>query len=206
VIAADEVYQTLGDADRTPPPLSTFGRDCVLSLGSFSKILAPGVRLGWIECAPPLMDRLARDGVLVSGGAMNAFATAIVQSALELGIQDRYLETVRELYARRRHAMVAQLRVLLSDWMPHTVHFTEPYGGFFVWLQLPDVVDVHALIEDAQEAGLSLKPGARFSASTRPTSRTTHGLRLCFACHSEPRIRAGCERLRQVLSGHLAQH
>ena len=74
----------------------------MLSLGSFSNILAPGLRLGWIECAPQQMQVLARDGMLVSGGALNAFTTAIVESALELGIQERYLATLRALLPRSR--------------------------------------------------------------------------------------------------------
>jgi DNA-binding transcriptional MocR family regulator len=199
IIVADEVYQMLGDADHTPPPLSTFGRDRVLSLGSFSKILAPGLRLGWIECSDRYMAKLARDGVLVSGGAMNTLVTAIAQSALELGIQDQYLETMRELYARRRRCMVRQLKASLSD----GIHITEPHGGFFVWLELPEDVEVDALIADARDAGLLLKSGARFSPDSRPKSRTANGLRLCFACHSETRIREGCERLSQVLRRHV---
>ena len=193
-IAADEVYQTLGDDDHTPPPLATFGRDRVLSLGSFSKILAPGLRLGWIECAPEQMDRLAHDGMLVSGGALNTFTTAIVQSAIELGMQDRYLAKVQELYARRRRVMVQQLKT----WMPDPVRFVEPRGGFFVWLELPSGADAPALLQDAREAGLLLQPGTRFSFA----GRFANYLRLCFACHTEERIREGCKRLSQVLCSH----
>jgi DNA-binding transcriptional MocR family regulator len=197
IIAADQVYQTLGDRDRTPPPLSTFGRERVLSLGSFSKILAPGLRLGWIECASEHMHTLSRDGMLVSGGALNTFATAIAQSAIELGIQERYLARMRELYARRRRAMVQQLKVEL----PKTARFVEPYGGFFVWLELPADVPTSALIEDAREIGLLLQPGARFSIA----GRFGNCLRLCFARHSEARIRDGCQRLGKLVHKHLAQ-
>jgi 2-aminoadipate transaminase len=196
LIAADEVYQVLGDAGHMPPPLATFGRDRVLSLGSFSKILAPGLRLGWVECAPQHMHTLAHDGMLVSGGALNAFTTAIVQSALELGIQDRYLATVQELYARRRRTMVEQLKT----WMPEGVRFVEPRGGFFVWLELPSGADAPALIQDAREAGILLQPGTRFSIA----GHFDNCLRLCFACHSEARIREGCERLGHLLQRHLA--
>jgi DNA-binding transcriptional MocR family regulator len=195
-IAADEVYQVLGDAEHTPAPLLTFGRDRVLSLGSFSKILAPGLRLGWIECEPEWMAILAHDGMLVSSGALNAFASAIVQSAIELGMQDRYLAQVRELYAGRRRAMVEQLRAN----MPHSVRFVEPHGGFFVWLELPASVDVPALHRDAQEAGILLQPGTRFSSA----GNHAHCLRLCFACHSEARIREGCERLGRVVRKSLS--
>jgi 2-aminoadipate transaminase len=129
--------------------------------------------------------------MLVSGGALNAMTTAIVQSALELGIQDRYLAAMRELYARRRHAMVAQLNACL----PEPVRFVEPYGGFFVWLELPAALCTSAMLESARNAGLLLQPGTRFSIS----GRYDNCLRLCFACHSEERIREGCERLGRLL-------
>jgi DNA-binding transcriptional MocR family regulator len=141
------------------------------------------------------MSILARDGMLVSGGALNTLTSAIVQSAIELGIQDRYLEEMRGLYARRRRTMVKELQTRI----PEGVRLTVPYGGFFCWLELPKSVDVEALIQDAREGGLLLKPGSIFSVGHRAAS----GLRLCFACHSEARIREGCERLDQVLRRQL---
>ena len=195
MIAADEVYQVLGDTDHTPPPLSTFGRDRVLSLGSFSKILAPGLRLGWIESAPEHMDTLAHDGMLISGGALNAFTTAIVQSAIELGIQEQYLARMREIYARRRDTMVQQLQ----EWMPEPVRFVEPYGGFFIWLELPTGTNMPGLLDDARNKGIRLQPGTRFSVA----GRFGNCLRLCFACHSVARIREGCERLSQIVRRHI---
>ena len=63
----------------------------VLSLGSFSKILAPGLRLGWIQTHPDLMKRLTTNGMIYSGGGLNPFTSAIVQSAIELGLQEKQL-------------------------------------------------------------------------------------------------------------------
>ena len=71
-----------------PKSLGCFESDRVLSLGSFAKILAPGLRLGWIQAAPVLLERIANYGAIVSGGGLNPFASAIVRSSLELGLQE----------------------------------------------------------------------------------------------------------------------
>jgi 2-aminoadipate transaminase len=87
--------------------------------------------------------------------------------------------------------MVQQLRA----WMPASVRFVEPYGGFFVWLELPSDIATPALLEQAREAGILLQPGTRFSIA----GHFGNCLRLCFACQPEERIREGCKRLGQVL-------
>jgi 2-aminoadipate transaminase len=91
--------------------------------------------------------------------------------------------------------MVEQLRA----WMPDSVRFVEPHGGFFVWLELPAAVQTPALLQEARDAGVKLQPGTRFSIA----GHFSNGLRLCFACHSEQDIREGCQRLGQVLYAHL---
>ena len=79
LIIADEVYHILGDKERMPLPMASYDAGCVLSLGSFSKILGPGLRLGWIQCSPPRIDRLVTNGVLASGGGVSPFVAAIIE-------------------------------------------------------------------------------------------------------------------------------
>ena len=106
VIAADEVYQLLHHG--TPPPAS-FGtlvdRGNVLSLGSFSKILAPGLRLGWIQANPELMQRMLAQGALVSGGNFNHFASHVVRQLMENGQLASFVHHLRSSYAARAAAM-----------------------------------------------------------------------------------------------------
>ena len=82
VVAADEVYQMLWYRNPPPPALGTLAdQGNILSLGSFSKILAPGLRLGWIQTSPPLMERLLDSGVINSGGSFNHFTSLVVREA-----------------------------------------------------------------------------------------------------------------------------
>ena len=106
----------------------------IISLGSFSKILAPGLRLGWLQAAPEVIGRIVQCGLLDSGGGLNPFISGIVRSALELGLARENLALLRQTYSRRMQAMCAALRSKL----PATVRFTEPSGGFFIWLVLPE--------------------------------------------------------------------
>jgi DNA-binding transcriptional MocR family regulator len=83
----------------------------------------------------------------------------------------------------------------LKAHMPEAVRFVEPHGGFFVWLELPADTPMPTLLQNAGDAGLLLQPGTRFSIS----GSSANCLRLCFACHSEARIREGCKRLGEVV-------
>ncbi|MDT8319774.1 MAG: PLP-dependent aminotransferase family protein, partial [Xanthomonadales bacterium] len=106
VVLADEVYQLLHYSAEPPPALGTMiDAGNVLSLGSFSKIMAPGLRLGWIQAAEPLMVKLLGCGVVNSGGSLNHFASQVQRHALELGLQQQHLERLRAVYARRVEAM-----------------------------------------------------------------------------------------------------
>src|ERR1700683_3127501 len=88
LIIADEVYQLLGDRRNVPLPLTAFDDSRVLSLGSFSKILSPGLRLGWIQCASSHLQELKSCGVLQSGGGGSPFTAALVESAIGVGVLD----------------------------------------------------------------------------------------------------------------------
>ena len=88
LIVADEVYHLLTYDTVPPQPLANYAdTGTILSIGSFSKILAPGLRLGWVQANQALRHRLVRSGLLESGGGLNPFTSKLVQSALELGLQ-----------------------------------------------------------------------------------------------------------------------
>lgn len=129
LVVADEVYTllTYGSA-ATPPSLSTLG-DGVLSLGSFAKVLAPGLRVGWVEGSRTLMDKLWAWSVTISGGYVSHFASCIVASALEQRLADQHLSRLRELYERRLAAMLAALHTHLPE---ACEQLCPPSGGFRV--------------------------------------------------------------------------
>ncbi|MBT8396492.1 MAG: PLP-dependent aminotransferase family protein, partial [Gemmatimonadetes bacterium] len=96
LIVADEVYQLLHYFDEPPPALGTMTEgDTVLSLGSFSKILAPAMRLGWIQTGPGLRKRLLENGFVNSGGSINHYSSHIVRHAIDLGLQQAHVKDLR---------------------------------------------------------------------------------------------------------------
>jgi DNA-binding transcriptional MocR family regulator len=164
----------------------------VLSLGSFSKILAPGLRLGWIQTHPDLMKRLTTNGLIYSGGGLNPFTSAIVQSAIELGLQQKQLSHLKKVYLQRQNTLNSALRKNLPD----SVSFVESGGGFFTWLRLPQSVDAENLLPEAHNHDVSFAPGSFFS----PGQDLKNYLRLSFAYYEEPELEEGAERLAAVIN------
>lgn len=191
IIAADEVYQLLHHG--TPPPASfgtLTGRGNVLSLGSFSKILAPGLRLGWIQTNAELMGILTASGVLVSGGNFNRFTSHIVRQLMENGELAPFVARLRASYAERAQAMDGALGKHLSG----IARWCKPAGGYFFWLELPEGADAGAFEAPARAAGTGFLPGA--ACSTAGSLRNC--LRLSFAHYTVPEIHEGVARLRRA--------
>ncbi|MGH8130857.1 MAG: PLP-dependent aminotransferase family protein [Steroidobacteraceae bacterium] len=196
IIAADEVYQLLHHG--TPPPASfgTLGKHGnVLSLGSFSKILAPGLRLGWIQTTMELMQTLLSSGALVSGGNFNHFTSHVVRQLIESGELAAFVARLRASYAARAEAMDTALGKHFSG----IASWRRPEGGYFFWLELPGQADVAAFEAAAREAGTGFLPGVACSTA----AGLKHCLRLSFAHYSVPDIHDGIARLRRAWS--LAQ-
>ncbi|MBW2309463.1 MAG: PLP-dependent aminotransferase family protein [Deltaproteobacteria bacterium] len=195
LIIADEVYHLLAYTVTPSPPMVTYDTTgAVLSLGSFSKILAPGLRLGWIQAKPVLVNRLTQSGLLESGGGLNPFASSLAQSALERGLQRDHLAHLKRVYRLRSKS----LSTALNDLLPSSVTFTEPGGGFFIWLRLPDGADTEALRIAARQQGVNFQPGPRFSSRRS----LQNYLRLSFVYYDIEGLREGSKRLASVLDVH----
>lgn len=184
LVVADEVYQLLSYTEEPPPPLR--GRP-VISIGSFSKILAPGLRLGWIETAPEHQQRILNYGLLKSGGGLNPLVCRLVHQFIADGSQERYLEQLRATYRNRIEVMDQALRHHLGD----QVRYRKPTGGYFFWLRLPEGLTAADLAPKAHQVKVGFRSGERFSS---------HGhlgeyLRLSFAHYGEDAIREGVRRL-----------
>jgi len=192
IIAADEVYQSLYHGAPPPASFGTFiGRGNVLSFGSFSKILAPGLRLGWIQANAELMRTLTASGVLVSGGNFNHFTSHIVRQLLENGELAPFVARLRASYAERAAAMDTALRQYLGG----VVTWQKPLGGYFFWLELPAGVDAGSLQDAARAAGTGFLPGATCST----VGGLKYCLRLSFAHYTVPDIHEGIARLARAL-------
>ena len=191
-VVADEVYQLLGYTETPPAPMAAYlDRGNIISVGSFSKILAPGLRLGWLQAAPAVIDRLVNGGLIFSGGSLNHFTSNIVRVALERGWQDEYLAELHALYRTRIDVLDAALRAELGE----RVRYTKPTGGYFFWLRLPEGVDAVALRPRAQALNVDFRPGINFSGN----DGLHNYLRLSFAFYDAARLEEGARRLGQVL-------
>jgi len=190
LILADEVYHFL-DYTQTPP--KSFGAyidsEHVISLGSFSKILAPGLRLGWLQTHPKIMGRIVACGMLDSGGGMNPFTSAIVRSVIESGGLEKNIAKLVDVYGRRVKAMDASLRRHLPE-----AEFTSPHGGYFFWMRLPNV-DGQELQKKAQAYQVGLRPGIRFSSQ----NGLRDFIRLSVSFYDADEIEQGLSRLQTCL-------
>jgi DNA-binding transcriptional MocR family regulator len=191
IIVADEVYQMLWYDQRPPPALGTMrSAGKVLSLGSFSKILAPGSRLGWIQASDPLLERLLDAGAVNSGGSLNQLTSLIVHELLASGELTDFVEQLRATYARRVEVMDASLREHLGT----TARWQRPDGGYFFWLEFAEEVDTAALRAAADRYETGFQPGRNSSSR----GALNNCLRLSFARYGEDEIREGVARLARL--------
>lgn len=191
LIVADEVYQLLHYYDEPPPAFGTMiESDTVLSLGSFSKILAPAMRLGWIQTGPELRRRLLENGFINSGGSINHYASHIVRHAIDMGLQRKHVGELRRAYRSRVEVMQDSLQSTFGD----LATWRRPDGGYFFWLRFAAAVDTAALRERAGELQTGFQHGSVFSRD----GRLSNFLRLSFAHYDEDDIREGIARLRPV--------
>jgi 2-aminoadipate transaminase len=192
LVVADEVYHLLDFGSAPPPPLAAYhDRARILSLGSCSKICAPGLRVGWIQGAPPLLQHLIHLGLVQSGGGLNPFTSGVVRSMIESGLADAGLDMLRGVYRDR----CAQLCNALRDELPAMV-FSEPQGGYFVWGQLPAHIDAGRLRVSAVSAGVAFHPGSRFTVGGEFAS----AMRLSFAHYEAAELLEGVRRLASVVA------
>lgn len=194
-VLADEVYHLLYYQTIPPPPLVAFDdspQGCVVSLGSFSKILAPGLRVGWLQARPAIIQRFVQAGMIASGGGLSQFTAALIHAALDLDLLAQNLAILKATYGERVQALATALQTHLG----HEVNVTIPGGGYFFWLTCPADVDTEALLPLAQQAGVSYRPGQAFSASRL----FPHALRLSFALYEADDLIQGVQRLAQAVA------
>lgn len=191
IIAADEVYQLLHHGAAPPPSLGSLAEHGnVLSFGSFSKILGPGLRLGWIQTKPELMRILMASGALVSGGNFNHFTSHVVRQLIEKDQLASFVEHLRSNYAARAEAMDAALHTHFGN----IATWQKPQGGYFFWLELPARFDTGEFQAAARGAGTGFLAGTACSTA----GGLKNCLRLSFAHYAVPEIHEGVARLKRA--------
>ncbi|MFE6756235.1 PLP-dependent aminotransferase family protein [Streptomyces sp. NPDC057684] len=166
--------------------------DRTVLMGSFSKVMAPGLRIGWLRAPAELLRACA-----VAKQAADLHTPTVTQLAAARYLADRDLDahiaTVREAYGERRDAMLAAL----ADALPDGAEWSRPQGGMFLWARLPQGADATALLRTAISHDVAYVPGAPFYAGD-PDPAT---LRLCFVSETPEVIREGLARLGAALRG-----
>ncbi|MDQ2588519.1 transcriptional regulator [Saccharothrix yanglingensis] len=188
-VVEDDPYGELRFRGEPVPPLASFS-DRVLHLGSFSKIGAPGLRLGWLRAPEALLRTLVivKQAADLHTSVLDQAAAAVYLGATDL---DEHVRGLCAAYRERRDAMVAAL----PSTTPEGTRWTDPDGGMFVWLTLPGDVDTGELVGKALERDVAFVPGAAFYATT--PDRST--MRLSFTTNTPDGIAEGMRRLATVL-------
>jgi 2-aminoadipate transaminase len=165
-------------------------RGSVMYLSTFSKTLAPGLRIGWVVAAPEVISELtmAKQGVDLHTAMFNQMIAYELSAS---GFLDRHSRDIIRAYKERRDTML----VAMEEYFPSNVRWTRPQGGMFLWVTLPDGMNAAAVLQDAIPHRVAFVPGAPF----HPTGGGENTFRLNFSNASPDKIRLGIERLGEVL-------
>jgi 2-aminoadipate transaminase len=195
VLVEDDPYGELRFRGSHVPPIATFLDDGAILLGTFSKIVSPGLRLGWI-CAPrPVMERL-----VVAKQATDLHSGGLSQHVLHQYLQqcdfEAHIALIREAYGRQCDLMLSAL----DAHCPEQVRYTRPEGGMFLWMELPPRTSSLRLFERALQEDVAFVPGRPFYVDGGGEDT----LRLSFATADGPTITEGIARLGRAMSDLLA--
>lgn len=199
-VIEDDPYGALRFEGDDIPPLYALdaarGNGSVIYMSTFSKTLAPGLRLGWIiappEAARPLV--MAKQGTDLHTASLSQ---VVAYEYCRRGLLAPHIEAIRATYRERRDALL----VALAKHMPAGVEWTKPQGGLFLWLTLPPGVDSLELLDEAIAAKVAFVPGTAFYAD----GGGRNAMRLTFASTPPDLIEEGIRRLATVLEKHMLQ-
>ena len=194
-IVEDNPYGELWFDEAPPLPLAARNPEGVIYLGSFSKVLAPGLRLGFLVAPKAIFPKLLQAKQAVDLHTP-IFTQRMVSAVMKDGFLDRHVPTIRALYKRQRDAMIAALHREMAGL---DVKFNAPKGGMFLWARLPEGMDATALLPHAVERGVAFVPGAPFFTDA-PDPRS---LRLSFVTATVEQIDRGVATLAQAVREHL---
>lgn len=186
LMVEDDPYGELRFIGEHQPTVYSFAPENVILLGSFSKVCAPGMRLGWMVANDEVMERL-----VTAKQASDLHTPIITQRILAQYLADNsldeHIKTIQDAYKAQRVAMVESLR----QYMPAGVTFTEPEGGMFLWVSLPKNCPAMSLFPIAVKHKVAFVPGEPFSTE----GKTSYDIRMSFCTVDAPTIEEGVKRL-----------
>lgn len=197
-VVEDDPYGFIGYEPAPSRPLRAYDDEWVFYVGTFSKLLAPALRVGWLVVPPALTAPLS---IIKEASDINTctFNQRAVAAYLDSGHLAEHSGRLRDAYRERRDAMLAALR----EHFPEGSLWREPSHGLFVWVELPEPVDMAALLRDAvTNERVAFIPGQAFAV--RPYAGTSRGMRLNFSKNDPAQVAEGVRRLGRAVSRALA--
>jgi DNA-binding transcriptional MocR family regulator len=190
LILEDNPYGLLYFGDKPPVAMRSYEEDCVIYLGSFSKILAPGLRVGYVLAPPAVRDKLvlANESALLSP---STFTQMLISEYLAKSDWQGQIDTFRGIYRDRCQAALDAM----AEYLPH-LHTTRPDGGFYLWVTLPEGIDSKAMLPLAVTELVAYTPGTAFFAN----GGGQNYLRISYSYPTPENINLGVKRLATVIN------
>lgn len=189
-IVEDDAYRYLQFAEEPPPSLKSLDQNGnVIYINTFSKTLSPALRLGWITASTPFLQQVARRKELMA--TTNTFAQMMLLVYLQNGDWNSHLANSRDHYRRQAEVMGQHLQRLTS----HGISYSEPQGGFYYWVALPEHMQPYEILQ------ASIAQGVLFATGDMFLSRETEQpyIRLCYSHEPTERIEQGMHRFESIL-------
>lgn len=194
MIFEDDAYHDLRySGERLPTIYSLDSSGSTMYTATLSKIMGAGMRIGWLIAPPEIVSRMA--GLKVDGST-NVFGSYVAADWMQ-GHLSEHIEDLKHIYAARRDAMLQSLQ----RHMPEGTSWTEPDGGFFVWVTVPDSIDMTSLLPHARERGIEYLPGSTCFVGDRGHDT----LRLAFSFATESQIEEGVRILGELVRGEMLE-
>ena len=193
LIIEDNPYGLLYFDQKPPNAMRAMDSEGVVYLGSFSKILSPGLRVGYVLAPPAIREKLilANESAILSPAT---FAQMMVSEYLSLSDWQGQIDTYRKLYASKRDAALEAL----AQYLPR-VQTTRPQGGFFLWLTLPEGLNSKEMLPLAVDELVAYTPGTAFFGD----GRGANNIRICFSHPTAENVKVGIQRLSYVVNPQL---
>jgi 2-aminoadipate transaminase len=197
IIEDDPYGDLIFEGEQIPPIKSLDKRGRVVYLSTFSKILAPGFRLGWVVASKDILDKfvLAKQATDL---CTNVFSQYVAYEYVNGGHLDDQVKTIRTLYKHKRDVMLSALK----KYFPEEVKWTLPKGGMFIWISLPKMIDTRLMFQKA----LSKKVAYVVGESFFPEGGNYHSMRLNFSYSDDDTIKEGIKRLAEVIKEELSKN
>jgi len=197
IIVEDDPYgELIFEGDFIPPIKSLDEKGRVIYLSTFSKILAPGFRLGWMIASRSILEKLIL-AKQATDLCTNVFSQYVAYEYIHGSYLDAQVEKIRKMYKQNRDVMIEELK----KHFPNSVTWTVPKGGMFIWIEMPKTIDTRLMFQKALAKKVAYVVGEAFF----PEGGNYNSMRLNFSYADENSIREGIRRLAEVIKEELAE-